>query len=391
MSIPGLTAPTAKQRKNVENAEREAKEEMQRREDTAVAEQKRLEEVAVVEQKRHEEASAAEQKRLEEKYGLSPGELDQQNRTFELEKRREAALTGRAAKTGEELIEEQGQTTQSLLAKIRSRLGKTGEELFLEGGGAPAKSYFERVSRPVDTDVFNEELSLVRNMVNQEANRRGVFGGLPEGGIRFEQLGRAGVELAIKSARESLAQKSSLASTLINLSTGARGEAAVVGETALSESGKARNELDQFLAQQQQVSAQAQGRAAGVGLHAADIAEAGRSTASLAESRRHAADIAESGRNISYFTNQDIIGQKAGEARRAGEDTSQNLSRIIDLGGKIVMASNGIPPIPTGSGGSAIKTPEYSPGGITSLRTGGNLTDQNLQDEIYNIRKRRSR
>src|SRR3990167_592078 len=65
----------------------------------------------------------AEQARLEEKYGLSPGELERQDRMFALEKERQTALQGRAGKTGEELLKEEGgATTTGLVNRINQRL-----------------------------------------------------------------------------------------------------------------------------------------------------------------------------------------------------------------------------------------------------------------------------
>lgn len=237
--------------------------------------------------------SRAEQARLEEKYGLTPGELERQDRTFALEKERQAVLQGRAGKTGEELLKEQGPITSGVVNRVQERLGKTGKDLFLQEGGQPAQDYYNRVTAPTDQGTFGNELELVRQMVNQEANRRGVFGGLPEGGIRFEQLGRAGVELAIKSAREKMAQQSNLASNFITLAQGARAEAGDVGQSAITASDKARAELDAFLANQEQLNAQSQGRAAQVALRSAEIADTGRAR--------------------SYGTITDIYGRQEGE------------------------------------------------------------------------------
>src|SRR3990167_5216233 len=61
-----------------------------------------------------------EQQRLEEKYGLSPGELERQDRMFALEKERQTALQGRAGKTGEELLKEGGgEITSGLLDQVK--------------------------------------------------------------------------------------------------------------------------------------------------------------------------------------------------------------------------------------------------------------------------------
>src|SRR3990167_3519017 len=206
----------------------------------------------------------AEQQRLEEKFGLTPGELERQDRTFALERQRQTELTRRAGLPGEKLLRESGETTSKLVDKISGRLDKTGTDLFLEEGGLPARQYYDRVTAPTDQGTFAQELELVRQMVNQEANRRGVFGGLPEGGIRFEQLGRSGVELAIKSAREKMAQQQSLSTAIINLSQNTRAEAGTLGERSLTEQERARSEIDTFLANQQELDVSAQGRAANV-------------------------------------------------------------------------------------------------------------------------------
>ncbi len=252
----------------------------------------------------------AEQQRLEEKYGLTPGELERQDRTFALEKERQTSLQARAGKTGEDLLRGEGPTTERIVNRVQERLGKSGQDLFLQEGGQPAQDYYNRVTAPTDQGTLGNELELVRQMVNQEANRRGVFGGLPEGGIRFEQLGRAGVELAIKSAREKMAQQQSLASGFINLAQNARAEAGNVGESSISVSQRARQELDAFLANQQGLTQQSQGRATQVGLGAANIAD-------NANAR-------------SYGTITDIYGQQAGQGYAM---QNMGLNAIGDLAG----------------------------------------------------------
>jgi hypothetical protein len=182
-------------------------------------------------------------------------------------------------------------------------LGKSGRDLFLEEGGVAGRQYAERVEQPGAQDTFAPELELVRTMVNAEANRRGVFGGLPQGGIRFEQLGRAGVDLAIKSARESLAQKSSLAQAYISMGQNARAEAGTFGERALTTSQQARAELGRFLAGKSQTSANVATQAAG---------------------------IADAGQARSYNTISDIYGQQAGQGAAI---QSQGLAALGDLAG----------------------------------------------------------
>src|SRR3990167_6734212 len=201
--------------------------------------------------------SRVEQQRLETKYSLTPGQLSAEDELFNQYKKR-------AGMTGEELIKGEGPLTSSLYNKIQSRQEKTGRDLFLEEGGEAGRQYAERVEQPGAQDTFAPELELVRTMVNAEANRRGVFGGLPQGGIRFEQLGRAGVDLAIKSARESLAQKAALSSAYINMGQNARAEAGTFGERALTTSQQAREELDLFLSGKSQTSAKVATQAAGI-------------------------------------------------------------------------------------------------------------------------------
>ena len=238
--------------------------------------------------------AVTEQKRLEEKFGLQPGELARQQRLLGIpqgeeavkfastgiEEKRQTELERREKLSGEELLRETGPETQRLLGDISARQGKTGEELFRGEGDIPRALQEQILAETKDPSKFydetlNQQLELARQMVNAEANRRGVFGGLPEGGIRFEQLGRAGVDIAIKSASDRMAQRqqalsnaSSLATLFNNLSTAARGEAGTVAERALSEKTGARAELSDFLALMENSNASAQGRAANVGLTA---------------------------------------------------------------------------------------------------------------------------
>ena len=215
----------------------------------------------------------AEQQRLEEKYGLTPGELERQDRMFGLEKSQQAEFERRAGLSGEELLKESGPTSTGVINRVNERLGKTSSQLFAEEGGAPAQLLLEELSRPGPTDMFKGELDLVLQEVNKAANRRGVYGGLPEGGIRFENLGRAGVDLAIKSARERLEQRGSIANTLFNISSGARSEAGTVAERSLAEKEGARNDLNAFLTNQQNLDAASKGRAASVGTSAFGTAQ----------------------------------------------------------------------------------------------------------------------
>lgn len=227
----------------------------------------------------------AEQKRLEEKYGLTPGELAREQRLLGIpegeeaikfvspgiEDKRQLELERRADLSGEELLRETGPDTTKLLDEISKRQGMTGEELFKAEGEIPSQLVEKLSGQPLD--AFAPELELARQMVNAEANKRGVFGGTPEGGIRFENLGRAGVDLAIKSATERLNQQQDLVNAFMKLSTEARGEAGTVAERALSSKERASAELAQFMQDLQQQSAASKGRAASAGIGAAQITQ----------------------------------------------------------------------------------------------------------------------
>jgi len=194
---------------------------------------------AIIEQQRQEEVAKEEQKRVEEKFGtLTPDELDREQRQFALEKERQTELKRRAGLSGEELLVEQGGLTKDLIEKIRGRQGLSGEELFASEGELNRKIGQEALS---DDPLawLSPELELARQRVNAEANRRGVFGGQPEGGIRFEQLGRANVDLAVKAASERIAQRNSLANAYLTLGSSVRSEAGTVAERGLTASERA--------------------------------------------------------------------------------------------------------------------------------------------------------
>ena len=240
----------------------------------------------------------SEQTRLEEKYGLTPGETEREQRLFGtaqgeekismtggLEAKTQAEKERRAGMTGEQLLAEGGPTTKVLLDKVAERLGMSGEELFRElspTAGKYADIVGEDIQDPYATyeSTLAPELELARQMVNQEANRRGVFAGLPEGGIRFEQLGRAGIDLAIKSANERMAYRQQALTNAVGainaystLETGARGDASTLGTAALSEKERARAELDTLLSNMQNLQATAKGREANVAMGASGNAQ----------------------------------------------------------------------------------------------------------------------
>ncbi|MDI6732316.1 MAG: hypothetical protein QME16_00085 [Planctomycetota bacterium] len=246
--------------------------------------------------KEQQQTAIAEQRRLEEKFGLTPGELAREQRLYGLpegeqpikiseglEAKQQKELERRAGLLGEELLREVGPQTRQLLDKIAARQGKTGEELFREEGPSAiafADQILGEAKTPGGTfeDTLPQQLELARQMVNAEANRRGVFGGTPEGGIRFEQLGRAGVDLAIKSAAERQAARQQSLSNAFQtiqayqaLSSGARGEAGTVGERALTEKERSRAELSDFLQLMENASASSKGRSASVATQAAGI------------------------------------------------------------------------------------------------------------------------
>ncbi len=222
--------------------------------------QKRAESLAAEQERKARE----EQLRLEEKFGLTPGELERQDRLLSLEKERQQELQRRAGLSGEDLLRQEGPITNQLLDVIRQRTGLGGPELFLQDTGQVGQQLFDEITG-TDDELFNREFDLVLNRINQEANRRGVFGGQPEGGIRFENLGRAGVDFAIEKARERLNQRQALANTFLALSQGSRGEAGKISEASLGQSGLAREELANFLTNLQQTDTAARNRAANVG------------------------------------------------------------------------------------------------------------------------------
>src|SRR3990167_6711979 len=304
----------------------------------------------------------AEQQRIEEKFGLSPGELERQDRAFSLEKERQTELSRRAGLSGESLLREQGDTTSKLLDLIQGRLGQNGEDLFLSETGGIGRQLIDEIGGS-NEDLFKQELDLALQGVNQQANRRGVFGGLPEGGIRFEQLGRAGVDLAIKSARERLDQQNVLLNTYLTLKSGARGDAGTVSERALTSKERASSELAQFLQDLQQQSAASKGRAASAGINAAQIAQP-----SVAQS---------------YQDLQGIAGFRGGIVG-PGE---VGLSAIGDIGSQLLFQKLIAPtPKPTSSSSSYEEflrsSAETSP--RQRLR---DITGSELEDELYRLRR----
>ena len=333
-------------------------------------------------------AATAEQRRLEEKFGLTPGELAREQRLLGIpagdtavdisqgmEAKQQTELERRAGMTGEELLKEVGPQTRALLEQIAARSGKTGEELFREEGAIPRALADQVLAEVQDPDkFFNDtiapQLELSRQMVNAEANKRGVYGGLPEGGIRFEQLGRTGVDLAIKSAQARTAQRqTALANAMAviqneaNLSAGARGEAATVGERALTTSEKARAEFAQFLQDLQNQSATSKGRAASAGIGAANVMQP---------------QVAQS-----YQNRIGIEGAKGGIVGPA----EAGLSAIGQIGSDIAFSE-----LLKGAKPAATTPTSYedllSKEGTSSIGRLRDLTGADLEEELYQSRRR---
>jgi len=239
----------------------------------AEREQKLAEERAAQEASKQAESVREEQMRIEEKFDLSPEEREREGRTLELEKSQQTELERRAGTSGEDLLREAGPDIKLLLDKIALRLGKTTEELFSEEGGAPARQLLQQSQSQEPLDFFGPELERAFQWAQQIAGRRGIgTSGIP-GDIGAELLGRAGVDAAIAASRDRLALNQQLSTQLFNIGAGARQEAGVAGERALSQQDIARNNLFAFLQNQQQVGQQATGRSAEVTQNAFGVAQ----------------------------------------------------------------------------------------------------------------------
>lgn len=289
-----------------------------------------------------------EQKRLEDKYGtMSFDENLREQNQFELEKNRDVEYRRRAGMSGQDLIGEEGDVNQALIESIRRRQGMTGEQLFADEGELNQKIGREALSDDPYA-LLAPELELARQSVNAEANRRGVFGGSPEGGIRFEQLGRANVDLAVKAAAQRIAQRNALASQYLSLGQGARGDAGTLAERSLSTKERARAELQDFLSGQQSNTANARSRTTGAGLEAANLADRG----------------IERG----YNTKVDVAGQQAGV-------WGGYKNQIIDFAGDAAQVGMGaMTGSPAGLGGVG-KTPTGTSSSRLSDISGSELDD----------------
>ena len=190
---------------------------------------RKAEEKAFQEAEKLRQEGREREARLIEASALTAPEQRREEEAFALERRKGKELERRAGLPGEDLLRETGGISQSALDRT--------QELVDDPTGG-----FE--------SVLAEELELARQFVNQQANRRGVFGGKPAGGIRFEQLGRAGIDLAIKSARERLAARNS-----------AIDRAFQVTQEGLRQGQIARGEEAQFLSGQQSLSQRGRERA----------------------------------------------------------------------------------------------------------------------------------
>lgn len=334
------------ERKAQDRAENFAREQQAREEE--VAKQTKQEEQLLSERQRDE--AKQERLRLEAKTELTPDELEREKRTFDLERKRQTELERRAGASGEDLLRELGPNTRQLLDEVAARQGKTGEQLFREDGGRVADLLLEELSAPGPSAAFEPELDLALQKINQDANRRGVYGGLPEGGIRYENLGRASVDLAIKSAGERLAQRQALASNLINLKAGARNEGALVSSSAYQASGGARDEISALL---QDLEAMSASRRDARNRQLLGISGQEDINRREAFNREGASIDTAGGRSITAAQNfggsmQELAGQQYGAASRMRE---QGLD-LIGLGGQVAMGGMGRPPtsasVPTG-------------------------------------------
>jgi len=328
--------------------------------------------------------AVAERERLEEKYGLTQGELEREQRLFGLapgdegitlsgglEQQTQAEKERRAGMTGEELLKEAGPETEQLYNLLGKRLGISGEELFRREGptaGALSDQILAGAKDPGATfeSTLSGELELARQMVNQEANRRGVFGGQPEGGIRFEQLGRSAIDLAVKSAnarqaqrQQDLANAQALVSNYVSMSEKSRAESATMGTAALTVKERARAELDTFLANMQNLQATAKGREANVGLTASGMAV-----------------------NTTNLANQELQSMYGLKAAQGGElmKSGVNLAAVGMTGG--IDATKGLPTTETLTPGSGkislsdlIKQPGYNTETNLSDLSGSSMLD----------------
>jgi len=311
------------------------------------------------------EAEAArareEQLRIEEKFGtLTPEEQAREKENYELSKRRQVEYERRAGLTGEELIGEESSLNKDLINQLKSRQGLSGEELFASEGELNREIGQEALSDDPYA-MLAPELELARQAVNVEANRRGVFGGQPEGGIRFEQLGRANVDLAVKAAQQRIAQRNSLANAYLTLGGNQRAESGTFAERTLSEKERARAELQSFLSGEQNNVAGAKGRTTGAALSGAAIGEAGAARA--------------------FDTTTDVFGQRAGAGAAM---QAQGLKSLGQIGGNLISGGfNPSVPSTTTTDLTSLRGEDYN--SLSGLR---DISGAELLDQYDSIRRR---
>ena len=219
------------------------------------------------------ERAKTEQQRLEEKYGMTPGELEREDRMFELEKQRQTELQRRSGLSGEELLRELGPITSGLMDSISKRQGMSSEDIYKMEGGEAARLLLEELTKPGPLSTFEPELNLTLQGVQQSLGRRGLTPQGVSGDIGLEAMGRAGVDAAIKAAQQRIDARTALANTLYNIQASTRSEAGSVGERALTESERSRAELAQYLQDIQNLTQSSMGRASTVATNAANIYE----------------------------------------------------------------------------------------------------------------------
>lgn len=302
-----------------------------------------------------------EQMRLEEKYGtLTPAEMERVQANEALSKSRQVEYERRAGLSGEELLGAEGTVNQGLIDQLRRRQGMSGEELFASEGELNRKIGEEALSDNPYA-MLAPELELARTAVNAEANRRGVFSGQPEGGIRFEQLGRANVDLAVKAASQRIAQRNALANAYLTMGANQRSESGTLAERSLSEKERARAELQSFLSGEQKLTESAKGRTTSAAFNAAEIGEAGNARA--------------------FDTTTSVFGQRSA----AGQDmANQGLSTIGQLAGNYITA-----------GGLTKAVPNNPPEIISSrgenydpIEGLGSLSGSDLSNRYADLRRR---
>ena len=149
-----------------------------------------------------------------------------------------ARLLGRSQQTGGQLFRDLDPTAAAYSDIVGRRLGLTGGQLF--GEISPAATELQSQTNALLQNpylnyqsTFGEQIGLLQDQINREANKRGILGG----GVPIEQLGRAGGELAIREGavkqglvEQALNRAAGLVEAEESLSSGARGEAGALSE-----------------------------------------------------------------------------------------------------------------------------------------------------------------